>query len=288
MGFSLVRIPASSTQFPAFLVLVFDSFPFLRVCPMKSSLFLSPALLTLILAGPATAQSIADQIPNAGALLGQPAPQAEPPAAAPALTAEAATVADINVDVTADSAAHARDQAVMQAQRQAYAQLCTRLGVPEAHAKIDDDSLAAMVKSFDIQSERLSAVRYIGVFTVHFKPAALQKRLGKYAAGMAVGAANNAGGTMTTGGEDPAAVQSHLTLAIDTPNLAAFAQAKKRLNELPQVVRLDTIGLGRGVSHVDMIYTGTLSDLIRALNQHGMNIVQGGDGEWRYSDTGAR
>lgn len=237
---------------------------------MKKTLFLCTALLTLMLPGLAAAQSVADQLPMAGTLMGQP----EPP---PAPNADAATVADVNVDVTADTAAHARDQAVMQAQRQAYAQLCTRLGVPDAHAKIDDDSLAAMVKSFDIQSERLSAVRYIGVFTVHFKPAAVQKRLGKYAA------------TLTGGGDEAvASVVSHLTLAIDTPSLAAFAQAKRRLGELPQIARLDTIGLGRGVSHVDLSYTGTLSELIHALNQNGMNIVQGGDGEWRYRDANAR
>ncbi len=89
-------------------------------------------------------------------------------------------VSDVAVDVTADSAAHARDQAVMKAQHQAFGQLLARLGADSAlEQKLDDDSLAAMVQAFEVQNEKSSAVRYIGAFTVRFKPAAVRAFLDK-------------------------------------------------------------------------------------------------------------
>ena len=89
-------------------------------------------------------------------------------------------VMDVAADVTADSAAHARDQAIMQVQRSAFGQLLTRLGADSAlEKKLDDDALAAMVQAFEVQQERLSAVRYIGTFTVQFKPNAVRNFLSK-------------------------------------------------------------------------------------------------------------
>ncbi|MDD5586869.1 MAG: DUF2066 domain-containing protein [Alphaproteobacteria bacterium] len=90
-------------------------------------------------------------------------------------------VSDVAVDVTADSAAHARDQAIIQAQRSALDQLLARLGAdPVLGQKLDDDAVAALVQAFEVQQERTSAVRYIGTFTVRFKPAAVRNFLGKH------------------------------------------------------------------------------------------------------------
>ncbi len=89
------------------------------------------------------------------------------------------TVTDVAVDVTADSAAHARDQAFVQAQRQALALLLERLDAGSKAADgLSDDDIAALVKSFEVQSERASSVRYIGAFTVQFKPNAMRTYLG--------------------------------------------------------------------------------------------------------------
>jgi len=82
-------------------------------------------------------------------------------------------VPDVAVDITADSAAHARDQAIAQAQRTAFEQLLARLGADSAlAAKVNDDTVSSLVQNFEVQNERTSSVRYIGIFTVQFRPMA--------------------------------------------------------------------------------------------------------------------
>lgn len=91
------------------------------------------------------------------------------------------TVTDVASDVSADSAAHARDQAISQAQRTAFNQLLDRLGAPAMVAKkLSDDDIATLVKNFEVQNERTSAVRYIGTFTVQFKSGAVRNYLGNH------------------------------------------------------------------------------------------------------------
>ena len=88
------------------------------------------------------------------------------------------SVTDVAVDVTADSAAHARDQAITQAQRLAFGQLLERIGVDAAvGAKLSDDDIATLVQNFEVQNERTSSVRYLGIFTVQFKPNAVRTYL---------------------------------------------------------------------------------------------------------------
>jgi len=90
-------------------------------------------------------------------------------------------VSDGVADVTADSAAHARDKAILQAQRDAFSQLGTRLGGDVSLAQgLNDDAIAAFVQAFEVQQERLSKVRYIGTFTVQFKPGAVRSFLGQH------------------------------------------------------------------------------------------------------------
>lgn len=87
-------------------------------------------------------------------------------------------VADVPADITADSAAHARDQAIALAQHSAFSELLGRLGAdPSIGAKLDDDTLAALVQSFEVQDEHSSSVRYIGTFTVQFRPDAVRNWL---------------------------------------------------------------------------------------------------------------
>jgi hypothetical protein len=88
------------------------------------------------------------------------------------LAAATMTVSDVQVDVTSKSAAAARDEAIATAQRDAFARLVTRL-VPDAaeQAKIKpaQADIERLVQDFAIESERVSPVRYIGVFSVRFR-----------------------------------------------------------------------------------------------------------------------
>ncbi|MDE1900373.1 MAG: hypothetical protein KGI37_01870 [Alphaproteobacteria bacterium] len=262
---------------------------------MRLVLILS--LLTLISAvcAEAQAQSILDNLPGQGAEQPLP-PAAQPPAptaapiavgtaapAAPATagTADPYTVTDIAADVTADTAAHARDQALIQAEHAGFAQLCARFNTPPAAAQISDDDVAALVQSFDLQSEKLAAGRFIGVFTLHFDPVATQKRLGKY-----VAASGNAP-TGTDSGAGSAAIAAHVQIAVSTPSLAAWAQTRRQLAALPQTVRIDTLDLGRGTSHIDLVYSGSFDDLKNAMTSHGLKMNQSSDGTWQLTDSGA-
>ena len=104
------------------------------------------------------------------------------PAAAPAgaQESEVFTVRDVVVDVTAGSSAGARDQAIGQAQSQAFDMLVRRL-TPRSDgrqaAALAGGGVETLVDSFEVQEERSSAVRYIGTFTVRFRPAAVRQLL---------------------------------------------------------------------------------------------------------------
>ncbi len=105
-------------------------------------------------------------------LVSPPVSAAEDPAAA------VYSIADVPADVTAANANTARDQALSQAERAALTQLLTRLGAGEGlSVKLGDDAIANMVQSFEVQNEKASGVRYIGVFSIQFRPSAVRKFL---------------------------------------------------------------------------------------------------------------
>jgi hypothetical protein len=82
------------------------------------------------------------------------------------------TVGGVTVDVTADSAAAARDAAIMLGQRIAYDKLMSQLADPQAAAalpRLTDAEISDLVSDFEVESERASAVRYIGKLSFRFK-----------------------------------------------------------------------------------------------------------------------
>jgi|GEM_PF-3355959 hypothetical protein len=238
--------------------------------PMRLTLFL---FLSLILSfAPARAQSVMDNLPP---LVIQGESSAETPPVkedkdkdkeTPPVPSDPYTVADVNADVTADTAAHARDQALMQAEKAAYAQLCERLNAVDNSAKLSEDDIAELVQSFEVQSERLSAVRYIGVFTIRFNPSMVQKNI--VISAVPVKKAET----------PPPAPVTHMTVAVQADSLAAWLQIKKRLGAVPQVAKIDTLDLGRGLIHIDLSYSGSLDDLKQAATNQGLVIRQNGSG----------
>lgn len=97
-------------------------------------------------------------------------------AAAPSLE-QLHTVSGIDVDVTADTAAAAREQAIVTAQRRAFSVLVQRLTLlsPGEVPDIEQRELAGLVNDFEIAGEKSSAVRYLGTFTVRFRPEAMRR-----------------------------------------------------------------------------------------------------------------
>lgn len=86
-------------------------------------------------------------------------------------------IADVTVDVTADNASQARDKAIFQAQKQGFDLLLTRLGSSARAGGMDEDSIARMVRAFDVQKEYAAGKRYTGTFTLHFRPEAVREFL---------------------------------------------------------------------------------------------------------------
>ncbi|MEX1109772.1 MAG: DUF2066 domain-containing protein [Dongiaceae bacterium] len=84
---------------------------------------------------------------------------------------ELLTVSGVEVDVTGENAAAARNAAITLGQRKAFEKLLGQLvdsasltALPPA----SDDQIGAMVSDIEIESERTSAVRYLGVLTYRF------------------------------------------------------------------------------------------------------------------------
>ena len=236
---------------------------------------LLPFLTLILCLSAAHAQSISDDLPPAVVIGGEGAGALE--TAAPAKpTLETFTVSDVNADVTADTASHARDKALVQAERLAYVQLCGRLSAADNSADLDDDAIAGLVQSFEVQSERLSSVRYIGVFTIRFKPISTQKRIGT-----SVDLSISAPGGESAAPKGPVA---HITVAIQTDSLADWAQIKRRLAAVTPVLDIATLDLARGLSHIDLAYSGTLDNLKSAVTAQGFVLRQNNVGVWQLND----
>lgn len=99
--------------------------------------------------------------------------------AAKSYAASVYTVEDIQVDVTDENALTARDKAFKLAQEQAYIKLAQRLTEEQREAAKnnmpDEMTLAAMIRDYEITSEKLSSVRYVGVYTIRFKESEVQR-----------------------------------------------------------------------------------------------------------------
>lgn len=87
-------------------------------------------------------------------------------------------ISGVNIDLTDVSAAKARDQAILSAQREAFSKLLERLDLDTGLGdKLSSDDLAALVQNFEVTNERTSSVRYLGVFTIQFRPSAVKSYL---------------------------------------------------------------------------------------------------------------
>lgn len=92
--------------------------------------------------------------------------------AAPAVSQDSPlSVSGVTVDKTDKSAVDARKAAMAEARREAFRRLAARNPGPEGEAVAlpADDALASVVQDIEITSERLSATRYVGTFTVRFR-----------------------------------------------------------------------------------------------------------------------
>ncbi len=100
---------------------------------------------------------------------------------APAVFAETyLTIENVPVDVTAKNAAAARDSAITVAQSKAFDQLIKQVvanPVEQARLHPGQGQIESFVKDFGVDNERVSTVRYIGLYSVRFKASLINKYL---------------------------------------------------------------------------------------------------------------
>ncbi len=107
---------------------------------------------------------------------------------AAAQTDDVYTVGSVNVDRTAETAAVAREQAIASGHDLAFRRLIARL-VPEgrraALPTLSPAEIAPLVLSFEIESEKTSSVRYLGIFKFRFRRADVREFLQNSGVGFA-------------------------------------------------------------------------------------------------------
>ncbi len=90
------------------------------------------------------------------------------------------TIGDVAVDATAESAAAAREHAIAEGQRKAWDRLIARLVTKESRdavPRVDARDLTDLVRDFEVNSEKTSAVRYLANLQIRFKPDAVRALL---------------------------------------------------------------------------------------------------------------
>ena len=106
----------------------------------------------------------------------------QPPAASAQPRDNVYAVGGISVDQTAENAAAAQQAAFAEAQRAGFERLVRRLTIPEelvyrGAPTLDQGTIERMVLSVEVESERRSATRYIGLLTVRFDPTSVRTLL---------------------------------------------------------------------------------------------------------------
>ena len=204
--------------------------------------------------------------------------------ALPVLAQDAMPIYDVSgiaIDVTSDNAAQARDKAIIQAQRDAFTQLLTKMGAASAAAKASDNDIAAMVKSFEVQDERASAVRYIATFAVHFRPSTvrdyLDKRSVSYSETGDQPAPENPAKPDEETSREPA-----MEMDVDVPvaGIADWGQIKHKLETVPSLSSINVVTMQRGLAQIEINYRGDVEELQAALQKQGLKLQPDTSGAW--------
>ena len=201
----------------------------------------------------------------------------------PALAAAPYVVSGVPVDVTAADSATARDQAIMEGQRKAFSMLMQQLVGADKAPTIQtpsDSQLSSMVQDFEVESERLSSVRYIGVLTYRFDAASVDAIIGKPAEGT----------PDATAGTTPSGPVSTLSVSVPITSLRDWVEVQRRLSGIPAVQRAEVRALARTEGQLDLVYYGDAGQLQQALAQRQLSLLQDAQ-QWvlqlsEYSSTG--
>jgi len=199
-------------------------------------------------------------------------------ATAPQARAGTYTVSGVPVDVTAADASAARDQAIVDGQRAALKVLVENMMGAEKAAQIalpGDAEIGEMVQDFEVESERLSAVRYVGTLTFRFLSDPVDRLVGRAPAGT-VGA--------TTAPMSAGPVRT-ITVSVPISGLDQWMDLRRRLVGVPQLHRADVRYLAQDEGKLDLVFSGEPQQLMQALAQRQLQLTQNGP-DWMLSQLG--
>jgi hypothetical protein len=175
----------------------------------------------------------------------------------------------VDVDVTAADAATARDQAILEGQRKAFVKLMEQqLGTEQAAtiATPSDDRLSEMVQDFEVESERVSTVRYIGVLTYRFDAAAIDAILGR--------APEPGIEVIGTGEPLPSGPVRTITVSVPIASLQDWLEVQRRLTGIRNLQRTEVRGIARTEGQLNLVFFGDEVGLQQALAQRQLALSQ--------------
>lgn len=174
-------------------------------------------------------------------------------------------VTGVPVDVTAADAVTARDQAILEGQRKAFAMLMEQQLGAEKAATIktpSDDRLSAMVENFEVESERISGVRYVGVLTFRFDQASVDAATGK---------APEPTAEIVTDAMPSGPVRT-ITVNVPIASLRDWLEVQRRLAGIRTLQRTDVRGIARTEGELNLVFFGDELALQQALAQRQLTL----------------
>ena len=193
------------------------------------------------------------------------------------------TVSDVPVDVTAKDAAAARDQAITVVQSKAFDKLVKQL-VPnpsdQARLHPSQQDIESFVQDFGVDNERVSTVRYIGLYNVRFRESLVRKYLADY--GITVVASTGDAAQTGEGAEQPAPPGSSAPsgpaiaylVAVPVVGVEGWVKLRNQLTGTPGVQRVALDALTREAAALTLDFSGDVVALQAALAGSGYVLVQ--------------
>jgi hypothetical protein len=193
------------------------------------------------------------------------------------------TVSDVPVDVTAKDAAAARDQAIAVVQSKAFDKLVKQLVTnPADQARIhpSQQDIESFVQDFGVQNERVSTVRYIGLYDVRFRESRVRKYLADFGVTVAASTPDAAQSDDSTDqpaqpGSPPAAgPATSYPVAVPVAGVEGWVKLRNQLTGTPGVQRVALDALTREAAALTLDFSGDVVALQAALAGNGYVLVQ--------------
>jgi len=193
------------------------------------------------------------------------------------------TVSDVPVDVTAKDAAAARDQAIAVVQSKAFDKLVKQL-VPnpsdQARLHPSQQDIESFVQDFGVENERVSTVRYIGLYDVRFRESLVRKYLADN--GVTAVASTADAAQTAEGAEQPAPPSSSAApepaisypIAVPVAGVEGWVKLRNQLTGTPGVQRVALDALTREAAALTLDFSGDVVALQAALSAGGYVVLQ--------------